>query len=154
MKHCPNCQLTKDDSEFAKNVKRRDGLQAYCKLCKRDRDKIYYAANPKEASKRKNIATSILSEELDIIKSNLGCAICPETNPCCLDFHHIDAKVKSDNVGTLAKQGSRIRAFAEIKKCIVLCANHHRQLHAGYIVALVGSAARMPLVLSITLPPN
>lgn len=59
-----------------------------------------------------------------------GCCICGETEPCCLDFHHL-----RDKEFELAKAPdvSKERLYKELEKCIVLCANCHRKLHAGII---------------------
>ena len=64
------------------------------------------------------------------IKSERGCAICGERNPAALDYHHTH-----DKSFELAEAGSRSHGevVAEIEKCVVLCANHHRMLHAGEI---------------------
>ena len=61
-------------------------------------------------------------------KSSLKCEICGEKESCCLDFHH--TKDKTISVGRCASRGhSKKRILKEIEKCIVLCANCHRELH-------------------------
>jgi hypothetical protein len=59
-----------------------------------------------------------------------GCAICGEKEPCCLDFHHLRDK---EFVVSAGVDVSKERLFDEIDKCVVLCANCHRKLHAGII---------------------
>lgn len=58
-----------------------------------------------------------------------GCAICGESHPACLVFHHMDELGKKDfNIGmNIALSWDRI--VAEVEKCQVLCANCHRKLH-------------------------
>ncbi len=34
-KICPHCGVQKDENEFGKNKNRRDGLQGYCKICRK-----------------------------------------------------------------------------------------------------------------------
>lgn len=34
-KHCPQCNTTKDRNEFSKDSRKKDGLQSYCKECKK-----------------------------------------------------------------------------------------------------------------------
>lgn len=59
-----------------------------------------------------------------------GCARCHETNPACLDFHHVDKAEKEMAVGKMISFGyARNRIKNEIEKCIVLCANCHRKEH-------------------------
>lgn len=40
MKKCPNCEILKEDTEFYKNSKRKDGLRAYCKNCELKRNSL------------------------------------------------------------------------------------------------------------------
>ena len=59
-----------------------------------------------------------------------GCCVCGEKDPCCLDFHHLGDK--SFNVGN-CNDVTVDTLLKEVSKCIVLCANCHRKLHAGKI---------------------
>ncbi|OHD23713.1 MAG: hypothetical protein A2Y38_24710 [Spirochaetes bacterium GWB1_59_5] len=63
-----------------------------------------------------------------------GCALCPEKEPCCLSAHHVDPNKKEFNV-TLAYTWcinvERLRG--ELKKCVCLCENCHRKVHAGRV---------------------
>lgn len=43
MKKCYKCFREKDESEFYKDKSRSDGLQAWCKLCKKTWDKAHHA---------------------------------------------------------------------------------------------------------------
>lgn len=36
MKYCPKCDTKKDESNFYRNPKSRDGLQSYCKDCEKE----------------------------------------------------------------------------------------------------------------------
>ena len=45
MKFCPKCKETLDFSFFYKNKGRKDGYQAYCKECKKKRDRQYDSEN-------------------------------------------------------------------------------------------------------------
>jgi hypothetical protein len=77
-----------------------------------------------------------VKEELNLLileaKKN-GCLCCPEKNPICLDFHHKDPKKKDKAVAKLLGFKNKERLLNEIKKCIVVCANCHRKIHAGVI---------------------
>ena len=48
MKTCLNCKKRKEDSEFYKNNKSKDGLTSYCKICQIKASKKYYKENKKE----------------------------------------------------------------------------------------------------------
>lgn len=65
-------------------------------------------------------------------KQTLACTRCGEDEAACLDFHHI--KDKDNDVAKMAKDGASKEAILkEVTKCIVLCANCHRKLHAGVV---------------------
>lgn len=46
MKTCPRCEIEKEDIEFGRNKRNRDGLAIYCKACKASYQRKYYADNP------------------------------------------------------------------------------------------------------------
>ena len=58
--------------------------------------------------------------------------ICNETEPVCLDFHHIDPNEKDFTISQHRSLGKE-KLLAEIKKCVCLCSNCHRKVHAGII---------------------
>lgn len=64
---------------------------------------------------------------LQSYKASKGCKRCPEKHPATLDFHHRDPRKKEFNIA--AGPTSMKRLLAELKKCIVLCANCHRKEH-------------------------
>ena len=61
------------------------------------------------------------------LKAKLSCFVCGISNPILLDFHHIDPGMKSHNISALKDSES---IAAEAKKCLPVCANCHRKLHA------------------------
>ena len=64
-------------------------------------------------------------------KSKLACELCGEAETVCLDFHHRDAHEKDFTIATFKQNGwSREKVLNEIQKCMVVCANCHRKLHA------------------------
>ena len=50
-----------------------------------------------------------------------------------LDFHHLDPDKKDNGVCHLLRTRSFKAAAEESKKCVLLCANCHRELHDGLI---------------------
>jgi hypothetical protein len=57
-----------------------------------------------------------------------GCVTCDESDPTCLDFHHVGEK--ADSIARLvADERPREVIEAEIDKCELLCANCHRRAH-------------------------
>ena len=72
-----------------------------------------------------------------IIESMGGrCNIC-NYNRCsdALDLHHVDPTEKEVSLsGIRANPRSWARIVYELRKCVLLCANCHRELHAGIVV--------------------
>lgn len=63
-------------------------------------------------------------------KCGKSCSRCGESNPLCLEFHHVGDD-KEDCVTRGINSGWAIEKLkAEIDKCEVLCANCHRKIHA------------------------
>ena len=82
---------------------------------------------------RRRERTSALKEYIDAIKSN-GCKLCGY-NKCreALEFHHVSADKKFE-IGTMAKRNVSINKLKpELAKCVLVCANCHREIHAGRI---------------------
>ncbi len=48
-----------------------------------------------------------------------------------LDFHHLDEKSKSFGLSQDGLTRSWEKTKLELQKCVLLCANCHRELHAG-----------------------
>lgn len=58
------------------------------------------------------------------------CTKCGENRYYVLDFHHLNGDDKEYAVSKLMKGGLRKeRLLNEMKKCVILCANCHRELH-------------------------
>ena len=67
---------------------------------------------------------------LNDYKRERGCSNCAESDPACLDFHHLDEHEKEMNVSKMVTNGyGKFRLEKEVAKCDVLCANCHRKEH-------------------------
>jgi hypothetical protein len=65
-------------------------------------------------------------------KRTHACVRCGESEPCCLDFHHLDPSAKFDTVSRMGLAGFGLEKIkVEIAKCEMLCANCHRRVHRG-----------------------
>jgi hypothetical protein len=62
-------------------------------------------------------------------KHTVKCALCGFSHIAAMDFHHEDPTTKEGNVHEFVSNGQFAKAYEEIKKCIVLCANCHRIHH-------------------------
>ncbi len=72
------------------------------------------------------------NKEMALDYLSRGCVVCGEDFPGCLDFHHTDPGKKEFGVSRILHHSSG-SVMKEVSKCVVLCANCHRKLHAGYI---------------------
>lgn len=72
---------------------------------------------------------------VDAFKVENGCCVCGFNESArSLDFHHTDPSVKVDTIAMLITNNrSMLKIWTEIEKCVIVCANHHRMLHAGEI---------------------
>ena len=98
------------------------------------RDK-YLALRKGYYAKHKNTP---IPERRDIINNfrSQGCIFCHEMERCCLDAHHVDPSNKTIAISKALKDGISItRLESEIKKCICICSNCHRKIHAGILKA-------------------
>jgi hypothetical protein len=138
-KRCVKCKEEKSVLEFNKNKSKKDGLHNYCRSCNKARMKSYYREHKQEYLSGNKIRVKKLKSSkrkaIDKYKRSKGCCIdgCNEKEPCSLDLHHIQ-KNKEKGISQLICDGASWRKILlEVKKCIVVCANHHRKIHHNII---------------------
>jgi len=69
-------------------------------------------------------------QEIAEWKRRRGCTVCGETEPWVLDMHHLDPNGKEAN----SAQSATLKTFLkEAGKCVLLCSNCHRKVHAGVL---------------------
>lgn len=132
-KRCTVCGHEKPLSQFSPDKRKKDGFRAECKQCGREQARAYYRRNPgpfkRRAKASRNRLREFLLQVADRIKAARGCALCGDSTLCVLDFHH---HTEPGQPVTRATQS--YAAFQkELKKCVVLCANCHRKVHAGLL---------------------
>jgi hypothetical protein len=137
-KQCACCKKTKSISEFWKRARAKDGYTSSCIECVRTQNqqsyKTHWTKNRKRLDGNHYRVTEQLREKCNQIKHQRGCHFCQEIDPICLDFHHKDKDKKLCMISkmiTTHKPWSNIEL--EINKCLVVCANCHRKLHAGVL---------------------
>ena len=132
MLKCSGCQQNKPETEFHKSSRNKTGYQSYCKDCNRKAVvKHIHAHEGQNYAVRKARHQDLRQRSYDY-KRERGCACCPEKEPQCLDFHHLDPSTKEGLVSNMVKI-SWDRFLEEAKKCVLLCANCHRKVHLGLI---------------------
>ena len=113
MKRCRVCGLEKPISEFYKDSSRADGFEYQCKICHKKQVK-------ERALRAADIANQLRS----------SCKKCGENRTYLLDFHHVDSSTKKFNVSKHNRVSDKLTD--ELKKCVCLCANCHREFHYLY----------------------
>jgi hypothetical protein len=75
----------------------------------------------------------VFRKRIDEVKAVVGCILCGEREPCCLDFHHRNPKTKSFIIAKKSRgvctHAAWERLQKEIAKCVVLCRNCHARVH-------------------------
>ena len=122
-KECKKCKRVLPLSMFDENRHQcKDCRKAYRKQRRQEHPEIHTA----QAIRRQKRQGDWLNSQ------KTPCVVCEESEPVCIDFHHIDPTEKDFTIG---KHRSRSRDWLsqEIAKCVCLCANCHRKVHAGLI---------------------
>ena len=90
----------------------------------------YYKKHKDTILEQHRIKRQTKKQIIDEYKSEHGCGKCGDLRPYVLDFHHKNGKEKEENVSDMVRKGHSLETLQnEIGKCIVLCANCHRELH-------------------------
>jgi transcription elongation factor Elf1 len=132
-KVCSKCnnEYPATNEFYAKKTKNSDGLQAHCKKCHSVYLKQHYLSNKKYYSDKAIKRKKQVRNEFNEYKKTLKCSFCPENDPVCLDFHHTDPTQKDRELADMVGRGIGMESLLkEVDKCIVLCSNCHRKLHA------------------------
>lgn len=105
-------------------------------------DKKWYYNNKDKAIGWIRDRRTTLIEYINQYKENHPCILCKESCTVCLDFHHKDEKLKTIEIARVASLGWSIEKIQkEIDKCVILCSNCHRKLHAGLVILPDSSSA-------------
>lgn len=138
MKRCSKCQTEKPESDFPLNGGRP---RSQCKACVAERSRQWrlehpgYAAQYMREYQKKNYSkmkAQVARKRLEIAewKRARGCTVCGETEPWVLDMHHTDPNEKESN----SAQSATLSTFLkEAAKCVLVCSNCHRKIHAGVL---------------------
>jgi len=131
-KKCSKCSEEKPSTAefFYKHPNGKNGLRESCKECA----SIHMIAHRAEllTKRRRSSRARAMKKKKRLVKYLGGkCTFCGYDK--CLaafDFHHINAEEKSFGVGQGISECKKFEALLkEAKKCVLLCANCHRELH-------------------------
>jgi hypothetical protein len=133
-KYCYKCKQTKPKNMFGKHCNKRDGLRDECKKC--------HIINVKKQTRKKKLW---LKEAIQEMKRQNPCCFCGETEPICLDFHHLDEQKEVIISQVIHTCATWKRLETEVAKCVIICANCHRKLHIG-LLTLTGKESRPEVI--------
>ena len=127
-KFCPICKQDKPNDKFYERKGRQYGLSSMCKDCNLE-DKLSRQRNFKQ----------------ECVDYKGGECQCCGYNSCnsALDFHHIDPKTKKFGIAKARRTKLTEEILEELDKCILVCSNCHREIHAGYIDLSKGNISNL-----------
>ena len=128
---CKKCGRELPIEEFElEHTKNGDIRRGVCRECRAEYRKKWRKNNPElyhaQAIRRQNKQTKWL------YSLKKPCVVCGESEPVCIDFHHINPLEKDFTIGK-CRGRSKEWLYEEISKCVCLCSNCHRKVHAGLI---------------------
>jgi hypothetical protein len=134
MKVCIRCKIEKEEDEFHRSSRVKDGRQRYCKACKKILDAEIYGSRDEEWRGRKRdrqreVANRNSSLILEYLQQH-PCVDCGESDPLVLEFDHVRGEKKYNVSDLIRRYAGWKTIMAEIDKCDIRCANCHRRATA------------------------
>jgi hypothetical protein len=142
-KICIACGTEKFITKFFKRKDSKDGYNNTCKECRNIITSNYAKTHRVQINLKSKKWRDANPDKINIIpkrnrlllldiKKNSGCCKCGESNPICLDFHHIDPTIKDMSVANMVAYSDE-KLKLEINKCVIVCKNCHAKIHTGLI---------------------
>ena len=128
MKVCSKCKCSLPVDSFGRHARSKDGLQAWCKSCKKTYDaELFQTSEKRRLSRTANAEKMRAAWRLKMIDylSTHPCIDCGEPDIVVLEFDHVCGEKKT-TVSTMYNLTWE-RTLDEIAKCEVVCANCHRR---------------------------
>ena len=117
-KYCPRCKETKKIDHFYKR-RGKEGGSVYCKKC----------TSEQVLERQRGL------KQMAIEYKGGSCQECGyDKCNSALEFHHLNPKEKDFNICSIKGCEFNDKIKKELDKCILVCANCHREIHAGLIV--------------------
>jgi protein-arginine kinase activator protein McsA len=130
MKKCTKCLELKELSEFSVRNKSKNTFHSVCKQCVKERDKVAYSNNLLNRKEKIRLNAKLNYDKttsfIQRVKKFAKCSKCGDSRHYVLDFHHLIDKKK--NICNM-KFHSIKSVKTEMRKCVILCSNCHREEH-------------------------
>lgn len=130
VKQCCRCKNIKDTSEFHRSAPRKDGVQSYCRACKKVIDKEHNTRNPRRNYRRTREYSMRNRKWLQEFLKSKQCEWegCTVNDPDMLVFDHLNPAEKREHISIMVHSSFGLKSIREeVAKCRVLCANHHQK---------------------------
>ena len=115
----------KDDDAFHRWA-RGDGLQPWCKACRKAYDATYHQRVKERRREQKRRNKEAFLVWYRALKESVPCADCGQHHHhAAMQFDHLPGAGKRGDVGDLMRYSSRQLVLDEIAKCEPVCANCH-----------------------------
>ncbi len=125
MKRCSRCGEMKPHAEFHR-FKRGDGLQAWCRSCRKNYDHEYYVKTKTRWAANKLAWKTERNRWLRELKTGKPCTDCGGTFPPeALHWDHRPGTIKLGEISNKLRNRSRAMILQEIAKCDLVCASCH-----------------------------
>ena len=134
MKTCTRCKLDKPVEEFNFRNKTAGKYQPHCRDCQKAEMRASYLSNKQHYIKNAAVRSRFYQQQYKNWKNTLACVMCPESEPCCIELHHLDPLTKEGDPSALFRKVGADRYREELLKCVVVCSNCHKKIHRGLIV--------------------
>lgn len=130
-KLCSKCKQELPVENFRWRNKTKGTLHSQCKQCESEAEKIRYAQSKERRTSVNERALLTKEKNQQIVEEfrSCGCQKCGEKRSYVLDFHHKIPDEKTNTIAHMIKSSSEKNLRLELQKCIILCANCHREFH-------------------------
>ena len=134
MKSCGSCGETKGTDEFGVRDAKTNREHTVCRECRRGYCRDYYHKDPEAFNARKRERMAVYRERarhyVERFLSSHPCVDCGADDLVVLEFDHVRG-VKRKAVAVMVWEGVSVQTLAaEIRKCVVRCADCHRRTTA------------------------
>lgn len=149
-RRCSRCGRVSPADDFPFKDKAQGLRRSWCRDCCRAYGREHYARERESyrarTARRRAIERPRVRAEIDRYLRQHPCTDCGCRDIRVLEFDHVDPAEKSATVARLARSAEWPRVLAEIRKCVVRCANCHRRR--------TGEQFRHAKVIGVRLDPN
>jgi hypothetical protein len=149
MRICKSCGRKFKNRQFVEGMWRNFQRRKYCLTCspfrsgntKKLENGIISPGEKKQKKRTKSVKClewqkkARIERKIKLVQAFGGkCPFC-NYSKCykAFDFHHVDPSKKDLSISTLGMLTKWETIITEIKKCILVCSNCHREIHAGLI---------------------